>query len=101
MMKDKPKYQCEIKGCNKTFFHPQNAKLHAAISWHCVMCGYSDDRELKLGEELDMCDNCKKQTVDCTFVKVNFVKKAYVAKYPDGTSSALTKKEKGKWIKYE
>lgn len=85
--------KCPILGCNIEFVLKEQAELHAANTWHCIGCGYSDGSELTLENVGDNCINCRKSKQRC--IHVDFRRKAYVVE------GRLSKRENGKWVHYE
>lgn len=85
--------KCSILGCAQEFANAESAHLHAANSWHCIGCGYSDNTELTLHNINKKCDECTAKYSKC--IRVNFKKKAYVV------NGRLSIKEKGQWVHYE
>ncbi|NDG29287.1 hypothetical protein EB118_04190 [bacterium] len=85
--------KCSILGCNQEFIDNERMQLHAATSWHCISCGYSDNSELTIENIANKCIHCLKPAHQC--IKVDFKKKAYVV---NGT---LSLKENGRWVHYE
>jgi rubrerythrin len=55
---------CPILGCNILFADKEDAELHSANSWHCIACGYSDDRELTNENLAELCPMCSEQTME-------------------------------------
>ena len=85
--------KCSILGCKSEFISKEKAELHAATSWHCIKCGYSDDRELTIENIATECDECSVNSTKC--IRVNFKRPAYVV------AGKLSIKENGKWVHYE
>jgi len=85
--------KCSILGCAFEFVSKEKADLHAATSWHCVRCGYSDDKELTLENVGEYCTKCIGENHKC--IRVNFKRKAYVI------AGRLSIKENGRWVHYE
>lgn len=85
--------KCSILGCSFEFVTKERAELHAANSWHCIGCGFSDGQELTLENIATRCSRCEDRAGKC--IRVNFKRKAYVV---DGR---LSIKEKGRWVHYE
>jgi len=77
------------------------AKLHEAVSWHCSICGYSNDAPLTSENANAKCDTCAKSPPKCIYIRAEFKRKAYVAYYPDGRPVGLSIKENGKWVHYD
>lgn len=85
--------KCTILGCTFEFITKEQAELHAANSWHCIGCGYSDGGELTIQNIANYCDKCITNNSKC--IRVNFKRKAYVV------AGRLSVKEQGRWIHYE
>jgi hypothetical protein len=85
--------KCGILGCNLEFATAEQAGLHSATSWHCIRCGYSDDREVTIHNIATTCNECATSATKC--IRVNFKKKAYVV------AGRLSIKEHGRWVHYE
>lgn len=85
--------KCTILGCNQQFVTKQQADLHSATDWHCIACGFSDNRELTIENIASPCTHCLGAKQKC--IRVDFKRKAYVA---NGT---LSIKENGRWVHYE
>jgi NMD protein affecting ribosome stability and mRNA decay len=86
-------HKCSILGCKWHFVTEEKAKLHSATSWHCIRCGYSDDRELTIENIATPCLDCASKSKKC--IRVDFRKKTYVV------SGRLSVKEGDRWIHYE
>lgn len=86
-------HKCSILGCDFEFVDQQSAEVHAATSWHCISCGYSDDREVTIHNIATKCEECDAK--HSKWIRVNFKRKAYVV------NGRLSIKEKGKWVHYE
>jgi len=52
--------RCSIEGCPLIFETDAEAELHAANTWHCVSCGFSDNRELTNDNINTPCPACGK-----------------------------------------
>lgn len=85
--------KCTILGCNQEFVNREQAELHAATTWHCISCGYSDNTELTMENLANNCHDCSKSTRKC--IRVDFKRKAYFV------NGVLSVKEKGRWTHYE
>jgi len=85
--------KCPILGCRIEFANKEQSEIHAATSWHCIRCGYSDDREVTIHNIATTCDECSTIAHKC--IRVNFKKKAYVV------AGKLSIKEHGRWVHYE
>lgn len=85
--------KCSILGCGQEFISKEQAELHAATSWHCISCGFSDNTELTLHNIATECDHCSKSKRKC--IRVDFKRKAYVV------NGVLSIKERGRWVHYE
>lgn len=86
-------HRCSILGCRIEFVNKEQSEIHAATAWHCIRCGYSDDREVTLENIATLCDDCSTTAKKC--IRVNFRKKAYVV------AGRLSVKERGRWVHYE
>lgn len=85
--------KCSILGCNLEFVTTEQAELHAATTWHCISCGFSDGKELSIENLSTSCEHCLSTKRKC--IRVDFKRKAYVV---DGR---LSMKERGRWVHYE
>ncbi len=85
--------KCSILGCTLEFVSKETAEVHAATSWHCIKCGYSDDREVTLENIATECGECESSNNKC--IRVNFKRPAYIV------GGKLSIKENGKWVHYE
>lgn len=95
------KHNCSIKGCPLAFDDADTTLLHEASSWHCTICGFSDDRLLTGENVTDLCTNCAESDLKCVLIRVEFKKKAYAAHYPDKRPVCLSVKENGRWVHYD
>lgn len=85
--------KCSILGCCHEFVTREQADLHAANTWHCIGCGFSDGAELTLNNIGEQCLKCMGEQAKC--IRVNFKRKAYVV------NGKLSIKEHGRWTHYE
>lgn len=85
--------KCSILGCGQEFVNREQADLHAATSWHCISCGFSDNTEVTIENVATECTSCMKTQHKC--IKVDFKRKAYFV------NGVLSVKEKGRWTHYE
>lgn len=85
--------KCSILGCNQEFVTKQQAELHSATDWHCLSCGFSDNKELTVENIAIQCNQCTSTKQKC--IRVDFKRKAYVV------NGILSIREKGRWVHYE
>lgn len=52
------RFRCGRRGCLHTFDILAQALLHAANTWHCRGCGFSDGRELSMTNYELQCQLC-------------------------------------------
>lgn len=90
-------HKCSILGCGKEFVSNEKAQIHAATSWHCIGCGYSDETELTVKNIATKCNDCTKR---CKYICVDFKRRVYTVN-EIGKRPVLVAKEYGKWVRYE
>ena len=90
---------CRIPGCKMTFVDELQAVMHSANTWHCVVCGFSDGKELTKENLNESCPFCVTKLEKLTYYKVDFIRKCYTA-FKDGKIQRFVAKEKDKWVSY-
>lgn len=93
------KTKCSILGCGKTFSDVEQAELHAATTWHCILCGASEERELTYENCTDKCHNCEIKPLKCVYIRADFNKKVY--QVVTDKKPRFVAKEYGRWVHYE
>jgi len=93
------KPRCSILGCGKVFDDAEQALLHSANTWHCILCGKSDERELTYDNCLDKCESCAAKPPKCQYIRADFKRKVY--QVVTGTKPRFVAREYGKWVHYE
>lgn len=93
------KHKCSILGCNLEFSDKEQAMLHAGTSWHCILCGKSDDREVTYENCLDKCAECNAKPPKCQYIRADFKRKVY--QVVTGTKPRFVAREYGRWVHYE
>lgn len=51
-------YKCRLKGCSIKFFDEKQRSLHEVNTWHCLLCGFSDGKELTTTNIWKECKLC-------------------------------------------
>ncbi len=93
-------HKCSIHGCDWEFVDKKTALLHAANTWHCLMCGKTNGTELTVDNCSDVCETCNTSEKKCQYIRVDFKRKIYTVKRGD-RGHVLVAKEFGKWVHYE
>ena len=90
---------CRIPGCKMSFVDELQAVMHAANTWHCVICGFSDGKELTKENMNEACPFCVTGINRLDYYKVDFVRKCYML-FRKGKIERFVTRENNKWVAY-